>query len=144
MKRTTKRKMMQLISEFTMLHIGVRKSRKNGEEVYFVVLNSEPNVKFRVWVGVVAWALQLPLMLGVVFGFLAAPDVWNGMETIVAFFVWKVIAVGCGYSLYKLATLFELRPSWNTEDYIPTEQEIHEWNRWVHCKEEQKALKYWF
>lgn len=130
--------LMERITKVTYLHIGKQWKGRAGMQ-YFVVLNSNPNEQKPVWMGVACWLLQLPLLMGIILGGLAIPTTLaEGYD-----FKWVLLAVGITlfslWAMKKVENLFEKRPSWNKEDYIPTQEEWDEWDRWVHCEEEYGA-----
>lgn len=130
--------LMVLIMQVTYLHIGKQWKTRKGM-CYFVVLNSNPNEQKPVWMGVACWLLQAPLLMAVILGCLAIPSTlaegydlkWVIFAVVVT--VFSVMAMG------KVDKLFEKRPSWDQEDYIPTQEEWDEWDYWVHCEEEYSA-----
>lgn len=128
--------LMERITKETFLHIGIVKGRFPMR--FFVVLSSKPNERKPVWMGVVCWLAQIPLLMGIILG---------GLGTAAAFadgylkmtVVYVVITVASTWLYNKLDGLFQKRPSWDKEDYVPTEEEWEEWHNWVHCEEEYEA-----
>lgn len=128
---------MEYITQITYLHIG--KQLRKGRIHYFVVLNSNPNEQKPVWMGVACWLLQAPLLMAVILGGLAIPSTLaEGYDLKWVIFA-VVVTVFSVKALDKVDKLFEKRPSWDQEDYIPTQEEWDEWDYWVHCEEEYSA-----
>lgn len=129
---------MELITAITYLHIGKQWRSRTGMH-YFVVLNSNPDVKLRVWVGVVCWIVQGLMLMGVILGALAtASSLAEGYG--IKWILGSAIVTGLSaWGLKKLEGIFQKRPSWDKEDYVPTDEEFKEWDKWVHCEEEYNA-----
>ncbi len=130
--------LMELITKITFLHIGQQWKQQTGM-CYFVVLNSNPNEQKPVWQGVACWIAQMPLLMGSILGPLAfVSTLVEGYS-----FQWIVfsaaIAMLSTFGLYKLDGLFQKRPSWDKEDYVPTDEEWEDWDHWVHCEEEYQS-----
>lgn len=130
--------LMELITQVTYLHIG-QEWRKRKGMCYFVVLNSNPNEQKPVWLGVVCWLAQIPLLMAVVLGgFSTANALAEGYGLNWALLSAVITGLGA-FAMYKIDKIFEKRPSWDKEDYVPTEEEWEDWDHWVHCQEEYNA-----
>lgn len=129
---------MDFITAITYLHIGKRWRRRTGMH-YFVVLNSNPNVEMRVWVGVVCWIAQGVMLMSTILGFLSVVSSMAEGYEIHWILLSAVITGFSAWGLYKLEGIFQKRPSWDKEDYVPTEEEWKDWGNWVHCEEEYQA-----
>lgn len=128
---------MTFITSVTYLHIGIQHGRLPLK--YFVVLNSNPNERKPVWMGVVCWLAQIPLLMGVVLGFLGTASLFAEGYGLKATIICALITGLSAWGLNKVDGLFEKRPSWDKEDYVPTDEEWEDWHHWVHCEEEYQA-----
>ncbi len=127
-------RIMEYITQITCLHIG--KQRRKGQTHYFVVLNSNPNERKPVWQGVACWIAQIPLFMGTLLGALTFPSTIVEGYALPWIILSAAITVGSYFGLSKMAGIFQKRPSWDKEDYVPTDEELRDWDHWVHCEEE--------
>lgn len=130
--------LMELITQVTYLHIGQQWKHGIGM-CYFVVLDSDPNVQKPVWLGVVCWLLQMPLLMALFLGALAIPSTLAEGYGLGWVLLSVIITGFSGFAMYKIDKIFQKRPSWNQEDYVPTEEEWEDWYNWVHCEEEYQT-----
>lgn len=133
--KKTQWQLMELITIVTSLHIGCIGARKRKTS-FFVVLNSNPNKRFKVWVGVMCWMAKLFCLAGLLLFTLAVPFALLDGRGIIYAIGCLTIATICGKTAKIFDGLFQKRPSWNKESYYPTCEELADWNNWVHCEEE--------
>lgn len=129
---------MEHITKVTYLHIGIDTELRFPMR-FFVVLNSNPNKRKPVWMGVACWIAQVPFLTGIILGSLATASAFaegHGLKLTVICAAITAISV---WIYNKLDGLFQKRPSWDKEDYVPTDEEWEEWHQWVHCEEEYSA-----
>ena len=135
--------LMELITKVTYLHIGQEWRTRKGM-YYFVVLNSNPNERKPVWLGVLCWLAQIPLLMAVILGGLSTATALAEGYGFTWFLLSAIITGLSAFAMHKIDKIFEKRPSWNQEDYFPTIEERKEWSYWVHCQEEYGTWETWW
>lgn len=136
------RRFMGFVTNTTMLRIGIIRTREPKRIRYFVRSTSDHR-RYPVTLGIVTWLLQLPCIMGVILTALAIPSAICDGKGIIYALGLLFLCIACIRATMFLHGLWELRPGWDKEDYIPSQQEIAEWDRYVHSEEEYFFLENW-
>lgn len=126
-------RLMQFISRTTGYRIGIHR----GKSEYYYLVDSITGAKYRPWVGIATTILSGLLGTVAIFSVVATIGTLAEYE---AFGFWTLpIVSGFGVWTYfstigarKMHGMFERRPEELTEDYEPSEEELKDWENWVH------------
>lgn len=122
--------LMQLLSRASGWCIGIHTGKRN----YYYLVGSKSGKKYRPWIGIVTYFTIMFLMYVTLVSFLGIASV----PAEYGFKYWPVsvgltgLAVLSGWTVVKLINAFEQRPEFYDEDYEPTEEELADWDNWIH------------
>lgn len=131
----TTRRLMGIMTSITTLRIGISRNRKTRQIRYFV-RSASTGRRYPAFLGLLSWMLQIPLIMGVILTALAVPSALVEGKGIVFTIGLAAICVACAKATLFLNNLWEKQPGWDCEDYIPSQQELAEWNLYVHSEDE--------
>lgn len=124
------RLLMQMFSRATGWRIGIH----TGKRHYYYLVGSKSGAKYRPWVGIVNYFTIMILMFVTLvsfFGIAGVPTEY-GFKYWPASIVLAALTVASGWTVGKLIEAFEYRPELYDEDYEPTEEDLEDWDNWVH------------
>lgn len=125
--------LMQYISRLTNYRIGIHRGRRE----YYYLVSSKTGNKYRPWVGIAVFILVV-ICLGVaIYSGIGAASVLADYETfgwwtipLVAFLL--TLAYFNTKAVGKLYIMFEWRPDEINKGYKLSEEEMADWDNWVH------------